>query len=144
MATNLRLREGDKLKIVSIEEGVDKKEERSGDMVLLAQNPIVALSVTFSPVEDSYNTLVASEGGDDIEDEELQERFVNNYLNVEEGADEIIMKEGSVITMVDENGKQLDFIVSHISADDGDEDEEESGTWSSMTIRFKHTSIFVM
>ena len=65
-------------------------------------------------------------------------------MNVEEGADEIIMKEGSVITMVDENGKQLDFIVSHISADDGDEDEEESGTWSSMTIRFKHTSIFVM
>lgn len=144
MATNLRLREGDKLKIVSIEEGVEKKEERSGDMVLLAQNPIVASSVTFSPVEDSYNTFVASEGGDDIEDEELQERFVNNYLNVEEGADEIIMKEGSVITMVDENGKQLDFIVSHISADDGDEDEEESGTWSSMTIRFKHTSIFVM
>lgn len=129
MATNLRLRDGDKVKIVPIEEGVENKEDRSGDMVLLTQNPNVVSSVTFSPVEDSYNNLVASEGGDDIEDEELKERFVDNYLNMDEGADAIIMKEGNVISMADENGKVLDFIVSHISeSGDAEEEGEESGT----------------
>lgn len=129
MANNLRLRDGDKVKIVPIEEGVEAKEERSGDMILLAQSPNVVSSVTFSPVEDSYNALVASEGGDDIEDEELKERFVDNYLNMEEGADAIIMKEGNIISMVDENGKELEFIVSHIG--ESDEEEEENGAFFS-------------
>ena len=61
LATNLRLRNGDKVKIVPLEAGMEKKEERSGDMLLLTKTPTVAISVTFAPVEDSLKSLVASE-----------------------------------------------------------------------------------
>lgn len=124
-ANNLRLRDDDKLKVVPIIEGAEAKEERSGDMVLLAQSPVVASSITFSPVEDSYNSLIASEGGDDIEDEELKERFIDTFLNLEEDGDSIVAKEGNIISIRDENGKELDFIVSHISGSDDEEEEED-------------------
>jgi transitional endoplasmic reticulum ATPase len=120
MASNLRLRDNDKLKIVPIEEGAGEGEDRSGDMTLLNINPEVVSSVTFSPVEDSYNSLIASEGGDDIEDEELKERFIDQYLNLEEDGDSIVIKEGNLLCLTDDNGKELDFIVSHV----GDEEEE--------------------
>ena len=126
-ASNLRLRDGDKLKVVPIKEGAGAKEERSGDMQLLAKTPEVVSSITFSPVEDSYNSLVASEGGDDIEDEELKERFIDNYMNLEEDGDSIVAKEGNVICMRDENGKELDFIVSHIGESDDEEEDEDEG-----------------
>jgi transitional endoplasmic reticulum ATPase len=56
----------------------------------------------------------------------LNERFVSPYLNLDEDGDEnsIVVKEGSVITMIDENGKTLDFIVSHVSEDDAEEEDE--------------------
>jgi hypothetical protein len=130
MASNLRLRDNDKLKIVPIEEGAGEGEDRSGDMTLLNINPEVVSSVTFSPVEDSYNSLIASEGGDDIEDEELKERFIDQYLNLEEDGDSIVIKEGNLLCLTDDNGKELDFIVSHV----GDE-EEESGM---LTFSFVH------
>ena len=133
------LQDGDKLKIVPIAEGAEDKEERSGDMVLLTKSPDVASSVTFAPVEDSYNSLVASEGGDDIEDEELKERFIDYYMNLDEDGDSIVMKEGSIITMVDENNKQLDFIVSHIGECDEDEEESDEGT-----MRFCFCFVFVL
>jgi len=128
LATNLRLRDGDKVKVVPLDNAnADAKEESSGDMILLTKSPTVASSVTFAPVEDSYNNLVAAEGGDDIEDEELMERFLDNYLNIDEDGDgsSIAVKAGNVITMKDENGNVLDFIVSHIS-EDGIEEEGEA------------------
>ncbi len=126
MATNLRLRDNDKLKIVPIESSgdADKNEERSGDMALLTKDPVVVSSVTFAPVEDSYNSLVASEGGDDIGDEELKERFIDYYLNLDENGDSIVVKEGNIVAIRDENDKVLEFIVSHV--DQGDENEEQS------------------
>jgi len=124
MASNLRLRENEKLKIVPIQEGAEEQEERSGDMILLAKKPDVVASVTFAPVEDSYNTLVASEGGDDIEDEELKERFVDNYLNMDAGGD-IVIKEGNIVSIRDENGKTLEFIISHVGGEEDDEMAEE-------------------
>ena len=124
MASNLRLRENEKLKIVPIQEGAEEQEERSGDMILLAKKPDVVASVTFAPVEDSYNTLVASEGGDDIEDEELKERFVDNYLNMDAGGD-IVIKEGNIVSIRDENGKTLEFIISHVGGEEEDETAEE-------------------
>lgn len=127
MAINLRLRDGDKLKIVPIESSgdADTNEERSGDMVLLTKDPVVASSVTFSPVEDSYNSLVASEGGDDIEDEELKERFIDYYLNLDDNGDSIVVKEGNIISIRDENGKELAFIISHVGQGDDNEEGEE-------------------
>ena len=91
-------------------------------MLLLTKNAEVVVSATYSPVEDSLNSLINSEGGDEIEDEELMERFVTPYLNIEDDAGSVIVKEGSVITMKDENGKSLDFITSYV--DDGEERSE--------------------
>jgi len=122
LATNIRIRDGDKIKIVAVGKDAADKEDRSGDMTLLTKEPEVVGSVTYSPVEDSLNSLINSEGGDEIEDEELLDRFVTPYLNVEEDSGAIIAKEGTVITMTDENGKSLDFIVTHV--DNGEEKDE--------------------
>ncbi len=116
------MRDGDKIKIVPLGTGAESKEERSGDMILLTKEPNVVASVTYAPIEDSLKLLIASEGGDEIEDEELMERFVTPYLNLDDDAGSIVAKEGSVITMKDDNGSSLDFIVSHV--DDGEETEE--------------------
>ncbi len=122
LATNLRVRDADKIKVVPLAEDAAATEERSGDMILLTRKPDVVGSVTYSPVEDSLNSLVAAEGGDDIEDEELKDRFITPYLNIDENSGAIVAKEGNVITMTDDNGKSLDFIVTHV--DDGEEKDE--------------------
>lgn len=125
LATNLRIRDGDKVKVVPLASGSEKNEERSGDMTLLTKPAEVVSSVTFSPVEDSYNSLVASEGGDDIEDEEIKERFVDYYLNLDDDDEACVTaKVGSIVTMKDENGKVLELIVTHI--DDGEEREDDN------------------
>ena len=123
LATNIRIRDGDKVKIVALGKDAADKEERSGDMVLLTKEPEIVGSVTYSPIEDSLNSLINSEGGDEIEDEELMERFIDPYLNIEEDSGRIIAKEGSAVTMTDENGKSLDFIITHI----GDDEERGEG-----------------
>jgi hypothetical protein len=123
LANNLRIRDMDKVKVASLETGAEATEERSGDMLLLTKQPETAFSVTYSPVEDSLNSLVASEGGDDIEDEELTSRFVTPYLDTENVSRSVVAKEGHVVSMRDENGKQLDFIVTHV--DEGEERDEE-------------------
>ena len=121
LATNIRVRDADKVKVVSLGKNAADKEERSGDMVLLTKEPEVVASVTYSPIEDSLNSLINAEGGDEIEDEELMERFVAPYLNIEDDSGSIIAKEGTVVTMKDDNGKTLDFIVTHV--DDGEDSE---------------------
>jgi len=128
LANNLRLRDGDKVKVSPLQSELPT-EDRSGDILLLSQMPQVVMSVTFSPIEDSLNSLVASEGGDEIEDEELMERFIEPYLNIED-SDDIIVKEGNVIAIKDENGKTVDFLVTNVESNeerekDG-EDEDDS------------------
>ena len=122
LASNLRIRDGDKLKVVALGKDAADAEERSGDMVLLTKDAEVVSSVTYSPIEDSLNNLINSEGGDEIEDEELMERFIEPYLNLEDDGGSVVAKSGSVVTMKDENGKTLDFMISHV--DDGEEREE--------------------
>ncbi len=130
MASNLRLRENDKLKIVPISQGKEMQEERSGDMLLVSTKPTVLSSVTFSPVEDSYNNLVASEGGDDIEDEELKARFIDSYLNLDgDSSGNVVVKQWNVLSIRDENGKTLDFIVSNVSGANTEAEEEEDGEY---------------
>jgi len=120
LANNLRVRSTDKVKVVPLEE--DSAEESSGDMALLTTQPSVAHSVTFSPVKDSLHSLELSEGGDEIAEEELIERFVKPYLDVDGSA---VLKKGHTITLRDDNNKSLDFTVTHLDTEGDVDDEEE-------------------
>lgn len=124
LAANLRLRNDDTVKVVPLS-AADHDEARSGDLVLLlAKEPPAVTSVTFSPIEDSLESLQASEGGDEISDEELMQRFVTPYT--EDGAGALV-KRDAVITLTDENGKHLDFIITHVELEgDSDEKKEEA------------------
>ena len=125
LGANLRIRDGDKIKIVKL--GSDETdEEATGDMRLMASQPSTAESVTLSPIEDSYNELVATEGGDDISDEEIMERFVSPYLDLEDGENTVLLKKGHVLTLRDDNGRSLDFLVTNIEVDGTGNDEEEA------------------
>jgi hypothetical protein len=138
MARNLRLRQDDAVKVVPLKDDDEAKSERSGDLVLLqAGTNVPALaSVTLSPIADSFESLQASEG--EMSDEEIQERFVKPYT---EDASSALFKLGSIITLVDDNGRRLDFIVSSVeleqagSGESNKEDEQgtlkESGLFSS-------------
>jgi formylmethanofuran dehydrogenase subunit D len=118
MAKNLRLRDGDKLKVIPM--GSEEDQPRSGDMVLLKHDkPPKVTSVTFSPIEDSLAALEAREGGDTLPDEELMERFVTPYLNLSEKS--AVVKKNSMLTLVDDNGKKLDFMVTHVELEDASE-----------------------
>jgi len=111
MAKNLRLRHGDKLKVIPF--GAEEDQPRSGDMVLMKYlSPPEVSSVTFSPIEDSLNVLEAREGGDKLSDDEIMERFVTPYLDLSDS--DGFVKRDDVLTLKDENGKVLDFLVTHV------------------------------
>lgn len=115
LAANLRLRQDDKIKVVPLSSEDAVLGERSGDLLLIAHPPAKATAVTFAPVEDSWNNLVSGEGGDDISDEEIMERFVKPFLE-ERGA---ILKKGHTLKLRDENGKLLEMIVTHMYLEEG-------------------------
>lgn len=122
IAQNLRLRQDDKLKVVPLN-SVDESESRSGDLILMQSSTVPSVSsVTFSPIQDSLETLQAGEGGDEIADEEIMERFVQPYAEGGGG----LVKSDTVLTLSDENGKKLDFIVTQVDVDGGADDKEES------------------
>ncbi|KAG7355471.1 cell division cycle protein 48 [Nitzschia inconspicua] len=137
LAKNLRLRKGDKVKIATLGERTDDEEKagvsRSGDLLLLeAPVPPTIKSVTFSPIEDSLKSLESLEkGGDPITDEEIMDRFVTPYLEGEGG----LLKSGQLLLLTDENGRKLEFLVSHMevegaesaTTDEGTDDAENSG-----------------
>jgi hypothetical protein len=125
LAANLKLRSEDKVKVVPLkaEDGV---VNRSGDLLLLTKLEAPSVqSITFSPIEDSLNNLVAAEGGDEIPDEEIQERFVTPYVEDMDGS---VLKQGHVIRLMDSNGKKLEFMISHIDVGEADIDEKEKDT----------------
>lgn len=127
MAANLRLRQDDKIKVEVFADSEIEEKNRSGDLMLLQQKvPANIRSATFSPVEDSLTSLVASEGGDDISDEELQERFVAPYMVGDAG----LLKQGSLVTLIDDNGKRLEFYITQLELDDDAEEEGEARTES--------------
>lgn len=131
LASNLRLRQDDALKIVPLQSESHEGEDRSGDLLLVkTEKPANVESVTFAPIEDSIAALEASEGGDEISDEEIMERFIQPYTeDIDGGA---LVKKGHVLTLRDENGKKLEVMVSHVdlegaSAKEDEEEEESSG-----------------
>lgn len=142
MAANLRLRQDDKVKVELIRS--DEEGERSGDLILLEKQPATIVSLTLSPVEDSLNALVAAEGGDMLEDSEIQARFVVPYL---EGGDAMLKKD-HLLRLRDENGKRLEFYVTQMILEGEDEEikEEEAGMFAlrqSDDIKIALTSVFV-
>lgn len=133
MASNLRLRNGDKIKMIRL--GSEEEQPRSGDMILMKyETPPKVSSVTFSPIEDSLNALVAREGGDELSDEEMMDRFVTPYLDLSESS--AVIKKNAVLALVDDNGKKLDFLVTHVELEDDapaeSDDEEDDGKFAIM------------
>jgi formylmethanofuran dehydrogenase subunit D len=129
LAANLRLRTGDTIKVSSLT-SVDDEEHKTGDMILFRSSPKPVTSVTYSPVEDSLQNLEASEG--ELSDEEITERFVAPYLNLEASESCILVKKGHVVKMTDDNGKHLEFMVTHVElegAEIGEDEEEGTNTY---------------
>ena len=137
MAANLRLRQNDKVKVEPIRSG--EEGERSGDLMLLEKQPATIVSVTLSPVEDSLNALVAAEGGDMLEDSEIQARFVVPYL---EGGDALLKKD-HWLALRDENGKRLEFYVTQMVLEGEDEEmkEEEDGMFALCQLNDKELAL---
>lgn len=122
LASNLRIRQDDKVKLVPLA-GSDH-EDRSGDLILLeVDTPAVVAAATFSPLEDSLNALESSEGGDEIAEEELMERFVTPYT---QDRSNVLIKRGNVLTLRDDNGKKLDFMITHVDVAGGPETQENT------------------
>lgn len=121
MATNLRLRNGDKVKVVPL--GGDSLDEtHTGDMALLSHPvPPKVVSVTFAPVEDSLQNLSAREGGDEISDEDIMERFIKPYLANDAT---VLIKKDHLLALVDDNGKRLEVMVTHVELEGGEAKEE--------------------
>lgn len=129
MAMNLRLRNGDKIKVAALTSDSDE-EHSMGDMILFQSSPKTVTSVTFSPVDDSLSALENSEGGDEISDDEIMERFVTPYTELEDKV--ALVKRGHLIKMTDDNGKSLEFVVTHVELEGmtPEEDEAEEGNWT--------------
>ena len=92
------------------------------------EGTFLAHSVTLAPIEDSLQLLMKSEGRDEIPDEELNARFIEPYM-----ADaNALVKLGHVLTLRDENGKKLEFIVSSVTLEGeeagAEEVEDNAGT----------------
>ena len=142
LAKSLRLRKGDKVKVVPLGSTLATDEDgttRSGDMILMEAKSIKPVtSLTLSPIEDSLSSLESLEaGGDSIPDEEIKERFIAPYLEESGG----LLKQGQLLLLTDENGRKLEFLVSHMECEgdepksqtkktDDDNEEEPSGEGS--------------
>ena len=124
LAMNLRIRDTDQVKIVPLgsAEGDDKDAYGTGDMALVTSTPAVAAGVTFSPVKDSLHSLELSEGGDELSEDEIMERFVTPYLNMEGG--DVVLKKGHTLVLMDDNRVSLEFTVTHLDMEGDVEDEE--------------------
>jgi transitional endoplasmic reticulum ATPase len=122
LAMNLRIRDTDTVKIVTLGTEADEEAYGSGDMALITSTPSVAAGVTFSPVKDSLHSLELSEGGDELSEDEIMERFVVPYLNMEDGA--VVLKKGHTLVLMDDNKVSLEFTVTHLDMEGDVEDEE--------------------
>ncbi len=131
LATNLRVRDTDKVKIVPLGREEGFSEATNGDTALLASKPSVASSVTFSPVRDSLHSLELSEGGDELSEEEISSRFVKPYLD---GEGVVVLKRGHTLILRDANGRTLEFTVTHLGVGEEEEKAEEDGETMYLTV----------
>lgn len=147
LASNLRLRNGDMFKIAPLKKTSDEQEaegeaSRSGDLLLLKESqPPTLQTVTFSPIEDSLRDLEAGEGGDELADEEIQSRFLQDYTAT--NMDKALLKKGHVLRLMDAKGKKLEFIISHASIKGEGEDNKDEPTGMCF-IHFRGMSTFCL
>ena len=130
LAKSLRVRKGDKVKIVPLQKDTDDEKEgsHSGEMILVDTDTVPTVAtLTFSPIEDSLASVEVTEGGDSIPDEEIHDRFIQPYIDESQG----LLKKGQVLTLVDDNGRKLDFLITYMKIDDGKDDEETEKEGSS-------------
>jgi hypothetical protein len=150
MAANLRLRSDDKVKIIAYHSmqttndndtdttSEDSSKTRSGDLLLLrhlTEAPSVVQSVTLAPLEDSLKQLESSEGGDELSEDEIRDRFVRPYMEECEGA---LIKKGHTLTLRDEQDKKLEFVVTHVGLEGEEEDKskkEDFGKYMNRNMR---------
>lgn len=137
LASNLRVRDTDKVKVVPLGgENAQEFESTSGDMALLAGSPEVATAVTFSPVKDSLHSLELSEGGDELSEDEIMNRFLKPYLNMDEGV--VVLKKGHTLVLRDGNKKSLEFTVTHLGMVENDEEEGDVSEDDGKCCKFMH------
>merc|ERR1719343_1538130 len=124
LAKNLRVRKGDKVKIVPLkDENSSDEGGHSGELLLVDTDSAPTIeSITLSPIEDSLASLESQEGGDSISDDDINERFIIPYLEVTGG----LLKSGQVLLMRDENGRKLEFIVSNLMIEGSDNNEKKN------------------
>eukprot|EP00529_Nitzschia_sp_RCC80_P004358 CAMPEP_0113453178 /NCGR_PEP_ID=MMETSP0014_2-20120614/7225_1 /TAXON_ID=2857 /ORGANISM="Nitzschia sp." /LENGTH=964 /DNA_ID=CAMNT_0000344567 /DNA_START=185 /DNA_END=3079 /DNA_ORIENTATION=+ /assembly_acc=CAM_ASM_000159 len=144
VAKHLRLRKGDKIKVVPLgtKDSTDDGDSSSstGDMALLEVTAAPKVtSVTFTPIEDSLSSLEALEGGDSIPGEELEARFITPYLFDDDEEEAAVLKQGQVLMLKDKSGKKLEFVVDEVTVEGGavsspDDDGEESGATSEVSV----------
>jgi transitional endoplasmic reticulum ATPase len=121
LAKTLRLRNGDKAKIVPLTGQQEEKGIHSGDMMLLeSSTPPKIASITLAPVDDSLSTLESIEGGDEIPEEDLKARFLTPYFDSYKG----LFKRGQIIEVKDESGRRLELIVSEIEIEGAEPPKE--------------------
>jgi hypothetical protein len=124
LASNIRIHDGDTVKVVTLGQEDLADAYGIGDMQLLAipsKRPKRVLSVTLAPLSDSLNALEQAEtNGDSIPDEEIELRFLKPYFESLG-----IVKLGHILVMVDENGKKLEFQVTNVELEGGDDEVEK-------------------
>jgi hypothetical protein len=127
LATNLRVRQQDTIKLVPLI-GNDPKEARPGELVLLQTTSVSPMaSITLNPVEDSLFQLQAAEGGDEISDDELTKRFLNPYFAAASSDDNnmaALLKTNCVLALTDASGRTLEFMVTNIQLESTTSDDE--------------------
>jgi len=105
LAINLSTRNGDKIKLINIDEH--------------KHFPKIVRSVSFSPIQDSIQALLISERRKEIpRDYELIERFLIPYLNLEEQNNHTIVNMMQILAIKDENDKTLEFLVSNMDTEE--------------------------
>mmetsp|Transcript_24491 Transcript_24491/g.55935 ORF Transcript_24491/g.55935 Transcript_24491/m.55935 type:complete len:904 (-) Transcript_24491:224-2935(-) len=131
-AYNLRVTAGDRVKLVV--PGADAEED-GPTYDYAGEAPLEIKEVIFAPVEDSVATYERMHnGGDELDDEEVLEKFVRPYME-EEG----ILRAGMIVKMAEGgdnagSGRTVEFLVKSIvpKGDDADkkkgkDDENDDG-----------------
>jgi hypothetical protein len=126
LASNLRVRDDERLRIVTLDGlPVDVEGGEGGDgngSYGLGPRPTnAASSVTFHPLRDS-----SSYDADEMSDEMLADRFVRPYLEGGEEVDGVaLLRQGHVLSIADEGGVVMEFTVGHVDVDGKDDDDNE-------------------
>lgn len=125
VASMIRIREGDTIKIVPLGRSNETIVYETGEMQLLSiqsERPKRVSSITIAPISDSILALEKSEtGGDEIDDNEIISRFISPYF--ESGG---IVKAGTTLHLVDENGKKLDVQVIQVELEGETKEKKEN------------------